>query len=256
MKMKMVIATATTFVLIIFFTVPCFSQAIYGCYKKTNGALRIVADHSLCKEKRELPITFNVGEQGPKGDKGDQGIQGIQGIQGMQGIKGDKGEQGIQGIQGVKGDKGDIGQQGPPGSVAVWSATDEYIGLLVDIYENFNITRILLPSVNRFFQFHLETGLNEVKQGNIFYKESDCSGVPYYQGESSIRDLNYVLTAKSSATQYKHYLRLPADIEAIVSVSFLYDGVCTNDYYSFAGRPLTEITLPFNYPVALPLSFE
>lgn len=95
MKMKMVIATVAVFVLIVFFSVPCFSQAIYGCYKKTNGALRIVADHSLCKT-RELPITFNTGEQGPPGPQGPAGEQGI---------------------QGPKGDRGDVGPQGPPGSL-------------------------------------------------------------------------------------------------------------------------------------------
>ena len=70
MKMKMVIATATTFVLIIFFSVPCFSQAILGCYHNKNGKLRVVSDLSLCK-KAELPITWNVtGPQGPPGNPG------------------------------------------------------------------------------------------------------------------------------------------------------------------------------------------
>jgi hypothetical protein len=65
MKTKMVMATVSIVLIIVSFSVPCFSQAIYGCYKIKTGALRIVTDrYPLCKVKTELPITFNVGRTG------------------------------------------------------------------------------------------------------------------------------------------------------------------------------------------------
>jgi hypothetical protein len=66
MKTKVLMATVSIALMIVFFSVPCFSQAIYGCYHNKNGKLRVVSDFSQCK-KTELPITFNTGEQGPPG---------------------------------------------------------------------------------------------------------------------------------------------------------------------------------------------
>jgi hypothetical protein len=67
------------------------AQTIYGCIKKSNGALRVVGDSSQCK-KSEAPLSWNQGgSQGPKGDKGDTGASG------PRGPKGDSGSQGIAG---------------------------------------------------------------------------------------------------------------------------------------------------------------
>jgi hypothetical protein len=82
MKTKTVVTGIMVVVFLIFFSIPCFSQTIYGCYHHKNGKLRIVADHSLCK-KTELPITFNTGEQGLPGPQGPQGPQGEQGPPGV-----------------------------------------------------------------------------------------------------------------------------------------------------------------------------
>lgn len=149
MKTKMVIATVTIVVLIVFFSVPCFSQAINGCYHNKNGKLRVVSDLSLCK-KTELPITWNAtgGPQGPPGSKGDKGDTGPQG------------EQGIQGVQGAKGDKGDIGPQGPPGSIGVWSATDQYLGTLNTFFAGNEGIYLFLPSVKAFMDINGDTGYN------------------------------------------------------------------------------------------------
>jgi len=250
MKTKMFMATVSIVLSIVFFSVPCFSQTINGCYHNKNGKLRVVSDHSLCK-KTELPITWNVGgtqgPPGPKGDKGDQGEQGAQGIQGVQGI---------QGIQGIQGERGLQGIQGPPGSVAVWSATDEYIGLLADIHDTYNYARVFVPSINKLFQFHLISGQNMIVTGGLFYKEADCSGTPY-AGEGSVAQGYYsIWSAKTSVTEFKHYIRLTTDTETIWALSQLYDGNCGPENFSYVGRPLTETTLPFAYPVALPLSFE
>jgi len=249
MKTKTVLTGVMSVVLLIFFSVPCFSQAILGCYHHKNGKLRIVSDFSQCK-KTELPITFNTGEQGPKGDKGDKGDTGPQGPQGEQGI------QGIQGPQGIQGAKGDIGPQGPPGGVAVWSATDEYIGLLVDTHDAFNYARVLLPSVNKIFQFHLTSGVNEINPGSLFYKEAHCSGTPYGGTGDEAKGHYAIWTAKANSTEFKHYLRLSTGTETIWALSQLYDGNCSPENSSYVGRALAEITLPFTYPVALPLSFE
>ena len=59
MKTKMFMATVSIVLSIVFFSVPCFSQTINGCYHNKNGKLRVVSDLSQCK-RTELPITWNV----------------------------------------------------------------------------------------------------------------------------------------------------------------------------------------------------
>ena len=81
MKTKMFMATVSIVLSIVFFSVPCFSQTINGCYHNKNGKLRVVSDLSQCK-KTELPITWNVGGRpGPKGDQGEKegGEEGTRG---------------------------------------------------------------------------------------------------------------------------------------------------------------------------------
>jgi hypothetical protein len=74
MKTKMMVTGIMAVVYLIFFTIPCFSQAILGCYHNKNGKLRVVSDHSLCK-KAELPISWNV-SSGPSSGWGLTGNSG------------------------------------------------------------------------------------------------------------------------------------------------------------------------------------
>ena len=258
MKTKMVIAFLTTVVLIVFFSVPCFSQVINGCYHHKNGKLRIVSDHSLCK-KTELPITWNVGggEQGPPGPQGlgDKGEQGTQGIQGIPGSQGQQGLQGIQGIQGAKGDKGDIGPQGPPGSLTVLSADDESLGILFDL--TYTTARIFVPSLQKFMNLSTESGQNLYVEHYVYYGQDNCMGPPYTASGSSYH--SFILTNRTSDTTYKHYI-VSQQMDYISTVSYRNGSApytCTNTTGSNLMLPrLTEVVLPFTYPVPLPLSFE
>jgi hypothetical protein len=284
MKMKMVIATATTFVLIVFFSVPCFSQTILGCYHNKNGKLRIVSDFSQCK-KTELPITFNTGEQGPpgpKGDKGDTGQQGIQGVQGIQGERGLQGIQGIQGVQGPKGDKGDPGAPGTSGGVNVWSASGEYLGILIDNHSHqfddstFNAV-VFIPSLKKPLNIDIygrNSFANEASfDYTLLYTTSDCSGTPYDAGDwnnsRSLLDAQYIKTFNErhlGLNQFTHYSKgNQVELVNIASIATLqyspasgWTKVCTVEEPSYSDYfpPLTAVTLPFAYPVTLPLRLE
>jgi hypothetical protein len=79
---------------------------IHGCYKVSNGQLRVVPAGTACGSG-ELAVEWN--------QTGPQGPQGIQGPQGEKGDTGDTGPAGPQGIQGPPGPQGEQGIQGPPG---------------------------------------------------------------------------------------------------------------------------------------------
>jgi hypothetical protein len=254
MKIKLMISGIMVVVFLIFFTVPCFSQAINGCYKIRTGAIRILTDrYPLCKVKTELPITFNVGEQGPPGPQGPVGPKGDKGDQGEQGI------QGIQGIQGVKGDKGDTGEQGPPGSIAVWSAADDYLGQLAEIGSGHVI--VYVPSVQRLFTFYFYNGsASNVISGNIMYTQPDCGGTPYLVGNQAYSLDLYVTALQISSIETKFYVS-PSPPQTMLWFSKRNgppDYSCDNQVNGAQDslRALTEISLPFNYPITMPISFE
>lgn len=245
MKMKMIIASATIFVLIIFFSVPCFSQAILGCYHHKNGKLRIVGDFSQCK-KTELPITFNTGEQGPPGPKGDKGDTGLQGVQGIQG------PQGIQGIQGAKGDKGDQGIQGPPGSegeggIKLYSANDEYVGVMADMGSFY------IPSLKKIMFLDDAVG----PSGGFFFTSDNCTGTPYnsYDNFDNAFDDFFILAENMGSGQYKVYYK-SGPPETTTFLSRRDNGICQACNIITDFSPYTEVALPFNLPLALPLRLE
>jgi hypothetical protein len=82
-------------------TIPSSGGKIFGCFAKSNGALRVVQPGQKCKSS-EQPLFWN--QQGPKGDPG------------LPGAKGDRGPVGPAGPKGDKGAKGDPGPTGPAGS--------------------------------------------------------------------------------------------------------------------------------------------
>jgi hypothetical protein len=242
MKTKMMVIGTLAVLLLVFFTTPCFSQTIYGCYKKTNGTLRIVADHSLCKTK-ELPITFNTGEQGPPGPKGDQGIQGVQGI------------------QGPKGDRGDVGPQGPagiPGGISARSATDEYLGVVSSMTVGSPSCQIFIPGLQKFIQLDVTSGQITSGQVTVFYTQENCGGTPHTTAGSHDRDHYSIGYGKISATERTFYL-FSLQAEPFHTLSFRRPAEpygCQNDIDDHLGVALTDVTLPFAYPVALPVQFE
>jgi hypothetical protein len=238
MNRKGFVIGAITIAFLICSITPCFSQAILGCYHHKNGKLRIVADYSLCK-KTELPITWNVGggEQGPPGPKGD---------------KGDTGLQGIQGIQGAKGDKGDVGLQGPAGpasSITLLSANDELLGVLLGITHN-NAT-MYIPSLERFMMTSTTNGESYISN-DVYFTGEGCTGNIFMQAGQNYE--YFIITNRTSDSASQHYLISPQVETHVLSVrngNWPYNCQSTNVVGMF--QPLTEVTLPFSYPVALPL---
>ena len=247
MKSKSVVAGIMAVVFLIFFSVPCFSQVINGCYHNKNGKLRVVSDLSLCK-RTELPITWNVGgtqgPPGPKGDKGDQGEPGIQGIQGVQGIQGERGPQGI---------------QGPPGSISAYSATDEYIGNLIEL--GGNTVRVWVPSLKIFTVFDISVGMSQAAPGDLHYEYPNCEGTPYIPLSGDL-SYNYCIRTATVATNvFKHYVHANTTPSVITRVSVrrgyppypceVGTGITEEGFIR-----LSEVTLPFTYPVEVPLTLE
>jgi hypothetical protein len=67
---------------VVFLGTTVSAQAINGCVKSKNGALRVVADPADCKS-HETPISWNV--QGPQGEPGVDGTGGQPGEPGPEG---------------------------------------------------------------------------------------------------------------------------------------------------------------------------
>jgi hypothetical protein len=107
--------------------IPDSNDVIHGCFKTSNGQLRVIDPATQRCLPSETAISWNqvgpAGPQGPIGPQGIQGIQGTQGIQGIPGIQGPKGDTGAQGAQGVPGPAGQQGAQGSPGPAGANGAT-------------------------------------------------------------------------------------------------------------------------------------
>lgn len=83
-------------------SIPDQSEIIHGCYKTSDGKLRVIDTGAgdSCGPS-ETAIDWNQkGPQGPTGPQGPQGSLGPTGPQGLQGV------QGIQGVQGAPGPSG------------------------------------------------------------------------------------------------------------------------------------------------------
>ncbi len=219
MKSKLVVAGMMAVVFLIFFTVPCFSQTILGCYHNKNGKLRVVSDHSLCK-KTELPITFNTGEQGPPGERGLPG---------------------------------EPGPQGPSGGLKVYSANDEYLGELISMSIVFYNS-----SLAKFISISPENGRNNFRTdaSHLWFEDDSCQSTPRLKVNLDTR--YNVITASTNENEFRHY-KWTGDL-AWTACRSLYQTVppygCIPDNSDCWTAPATEVTLPFTYPVTLPLSFE
>jgi hypothetical protein len=87
-------------------------EAVYGCYHKSTGALRIVPGLDKCKSW-ESPVTLGkTGAAGPQGEPGPPGAAGLEGPPGPAGPAGPAGPVGPQGRAGPP------GPQGPPGQAS------------------------------------------------------------------------------------------------------------------------------------------
>jgi hypothetical protein len=79
--------------------IPDADKVITGCYKKSNGRLRVIdrEDGERCR-KSERRLRWN--QQGPVGPQGPQGPQGLQGPQGDRGPQGSPGRPGYTVVEG------------------------------------------------------------------------------------------------------------------------------------------------------------
>lgn len=89
-------------------------EAVYGCYHKSSGIVRIVPDADRCKSWESLVIMGRTGDPGPSGPAGPAGATGPQGPAGPSGPAGPPGPQGPPGEAGPEGPRGEAAQAPSP----------------------------------------------------------------------------------------------------------------------------------------------
>jgi Big-like domain-containing protein/collagen triple helix repeat protein len=101
--------------------IPDGNGIIHGCYHRTNGNLRVVADPSECRQP-EIAIWWSqqggsgaAGATGPTGPTGPSGATGPTGAIGATGATGPAGATGASGATGPTGPTGATGPAGPAG---------------------------------------------------------------------------------------------------------------------------------------------
>jgi hypothetical protein len=151
---------------------------------------------------------------------------------------------GLQGIQGVQGPQGPVG---PSVGGAVFSANDEYMGI-----PEGNGT-VFVPSINRFFSLNTETGVSDYP-ATLWYVSPDCQGTPYHHSVSQgdfyriLRNHNhFTVTPGTTVSIFKAY--------GTRNLTFPYACEVTDSNCNEC-MPVTEVILPFTYPVPLPLRYE
>jgi hypothetical protein len=278
-------------ILLAFPNTDTFAQdVIYGCVNK-SGHVRIVDDPNECKTS-ETAIYWNVvGGQGPQGDPGLPGEDGLH----CWDLNGngdcdpaeDINTDGLCDALDCQGAEGPEGQEGPPGEGAVkaYSNDGDYLGLLVNISPSYDgaeppgqssIT-FFVPSVSKFFEVGLAggfihggygTNIYDPRPGGgtayVYYSGSGCTGIPYvnqaeYYGNEGKKLYYHVITFEGEDGLDRHYVpvhqpgqtSIGSEWKVSDSCSTYLEPVNMNEMYR-----LDEVTLPFDYPIELPLSFE
>ena len=155
------------------------------------------------------------GPAGPQGETGAQGPQGSQGEAGPIGLRGPQGESGPQGLPGDKGANGATGPQGPAGSIRVYDANNQDLGVLVDlhgysIYGNGSSLVTFLPDQNLIIPWKDDDTLYPLTTSNgRIFTTSDCSGEPWIYN-----DLN---STGPNTGRWSGYVYMDNDIPYAVS---------------------------------------
>lgn len=231
---RLVILTGMVWASLVLMGSPCYGEenVIHGCYKKNNGQLRIVNNPSQCNPS-EVPISWSqVGPQGPEGPQGEPGPPGAPG----------------------------------EGALRVYSATEEYLGVLVDIdpYQRRtdgmltppNVT-VYNPNLQRLIRFghsgHSGTDPHQWPSAwYLYYETEDCTGTPYvYIGYNQDFYIHYVL--------FNHNL----DSHWILNSNkqtINYQSYRIVDCHKVSGitdaHEANQVVFPFNYPVSVPMIIE
>jgi hypothetical protein len=103
--------------------IPDTSGVIHGCYKASNGQLRLVARARSCSRSEHAVSWSSTGPRGASGPAGPAGASGQPGSAGPPGATGATGTTGATGATGSTGGAGPAGSTGPPGKAGADGAT-------------------------------------------------------------------------------------------------------------------------------------
>lgn len=217
-KLVIVIGTILAFLLVFGFN--CYAQenAIYGCKQKNDGQLRIVSNPGACRPS-ETPISWNVtGPQGPPGESAPQSPQ----------------------AQGGK-------------VPSVYDANEQFLGILPSTADGY--LSVFIPALSKFiFLSGVDGDVSPYYPGvYLYFDGSNCSGNPYL--DLNMRYEVFKLESKYYAAD--DVLPIPVDILSISDPGWGAGRGCSDAVLpSYPVLPYKEVILPFNMPVALPLTFK
>jgi hypothetical protein len=229
------------------------------------------------------------GAMGPQGEKGEPGPVGPKGDQGTVGLQGEKGNSGA---VGPTGPQGPIGLTGQAGGFNTYDVNGQYLGKWAggyvvflpapisatinlfnfgDISDSDRYDPNATPSINfnpNSTYRPLTTDPNGLLSLQTFYQFSNCTGLPIQVYEIRSPLSRKVLKGIGSA-EGKYFVyeqKTFNNLNKITTESFTTTQVngtkvCTNEIINTGSSvpstfELTEVTLPFTLPVALPLKYE
>lgn len=245
-KLSMVVGTIFVVVLVWAFHCYAVDNVIHGCYEKYTGHLRIVKNAGAC-HRSEHSISWNT--SGPAGPKGLQGAVGPAGPQGLQGPQGPQGPIGPQGPQGPQGQASLVSADKIP---RVYDANNKFLGVLPsDLY---GALSFFIPDLSKFIFISPDNG-DIVPGVSLWFTTPDCSEAPYV--DTSMRFQVVKLGSK--------YIKAADDVapgllDVYSTCQTDSSGGCqqcvSTGKISILSPQYKEVQLPFNLPVALPVSFQ
>jgi len=201
---------------------------------------------------------FSILKKCPKGSRmvmiiGEQGPKGLQGPVGETGPTGPMGPQGEQGIPGPKGDKGDPGSDATAKTFNTYDANGVRLGIYVDTMV------VFYPEFQRFMEIQESKGL--LVPYVVQYTGLNCTGDAYISlGDTDLsKALNRVINAGDNRF-FVIQTGTPAVPVQINSFMRRYlssnHGTCENNTGNAPVRALTEVSLPFLFPIPMPLQYK
>jgi hypothetical protein len=241
---KLAIFVGTAFVVLSFLGINCYAggNAIYGCYQKNGGELRIVSNINSCRHN-ETPVSWNkIGPQGPTGATGPMGPAGPPGTQAQV-----------------------VPQAQDP---RVYDAQGNLLGIFPSTWEG--LLSFFVPTLSRFLL--ISPGSGDVDPSypavSFYYENTDCTGKPFLEVNVRYQILKVgskYLTADDGPAVCTNSPN-SANSPTIKSVAAPYwNELGKLDYSGCAPVdstlctlvvPSKEVQLPFSMPVNLPVHFQ
>lgn len=139
-------------------------------------------------------------------------------------------------------------------AVRVFDANGKELGPLVDRDVWNTRLSVLLVPLQRIVILDSESGINLFEISMTYHQSGDCSGTPHASTAASATNANEVYSGLAGRS---FIIDLSVPPTECVVMHSIFDGTCRTEETTLCGsQTLIPVTLPFDFPVPVPLQYR